>query len=258
MALYVNESGPATAPTIVFLHGGGISGWMWQPQVEQLSDYHCLIPDLPEHGQSVDEKPYAMKDTVVRVMELIRARAHGGHAHVVGLSLGAQTTVGLLATAPEVVDHAILSGTLVRPLPGLSLVNTSVKMYMPFKDIDFLIRANLQSQGIPKQYFPQFKEDTRVLTADGMARVFTENMRFSLPTGLDHANMPTLVLVGQKEYGVMRQSARDLIKALPNAKGFIALGVGHAWNLQAPDLFTRTVRTWITDQPLPQELLALK
>ncbi len=258
MALYVNESGPATAPTIVFLHGGGTSGWMWQPQVKQLSDYHCLIPDLPEHGRSVDEKPYAMKDTVARVIELIHMRAHGGHVHVVGLSLGGQTAAALLATAPEVVDHAVLSGTLVRPLPGVSLINATVKMYMPFKDIDFLIRANLQSQGIPNQYFLQFKEDTRVLTADGMARVFTENMRFSLPTGLNHANVPTLVLVGQKEYGVMHQSARDLVRALPNAKGFIAPGVGHAWNLQAPDLFTRTVRAWITDQPLPQELLPLQ
>lgn len=49
--LSVCECGPATAPTICFLHAGGVSGWMWQPQVEVLQDtYHCLIPDLPEHG----------------------------------------------------------------------------------------------------------------------------------------------------------------------------------------------------------------
>jgi hypothetical protein len=56
----------------------------------------------------------------------------------------------------------------------------------------------------------------------------------------------------------MHQSARDLVTALPNAKAFLAPKLGHIWNLQAPELFTSTVRAWITDQPLPQELLALK
>jgi cyclopropane fatty-acyl-phospholipid synthase-like methyltransferase len=32
-SLYVSETGPAEAPTLVFLHGGGGSGWMWTPQV---------------------------------------------------------------------------------------------------------------------------------------------------------------------------------------------------------------------------------
>jgi hypothetical protein len=27
MALYIHETGPATAPTIIFLHGGGGAGW---------------------------------------------------------------------------------------------------------------------------------------------------------------------------------------------------------------------------------------
>ena len=48
MALYIQETGSVTTPTIVFLHGGGGAGWMWQPQIDQLSDFHCLVPDLPE------------------------------------------------------------------------------------------------------------------------------------------------------------------------------------------------------------------
>ena len=51
MSLFVREAGPLDAPCIVFLHGLGISSVMWQPQIERLShEYHCLAPDLPEHG----------------------------------------------------------------------------------------------------------------------------------------------------------------------------------------------------------------
>jgi pimeloyl-ACP methyl ester carboxylesterase len=55
MPLYLREAGPADAPALVFLHGLWLSSAMWQPQIERLShDYHCLAPDLPEHGQSTD------------------------------------------------------------------------------------------------------------------------------------------------------------------------------------------------------------
>src|SRR5512137_1325517 len=104
MTLYVNESGPASAPTLVFLHGGGGGGWMWQPQQEAFFDYHCLTPDLPEHGRSADVKPFAIADSAARIAELIRTRAHNGRAHVIGFSEGAQITVALLGFAPEVVD----------------------------------------------------------------------------------------------------------------------------------------------------------
>src|SRR5579863_3294566 len=108
--LSVRECGPATTPTICFLHGGGVSGWMWRPQVESLQDtYHCLIPDMPEHGQSATIRPFTIADTAHRIAALICERAHGGRAHVIGLSEGAQVAVQILGSSPEVVDHAIIS-----------------------------------------------------------------------------------------------------------------------------------------------------
>ncbi len=121
--LSVRECGPTTAPTICFLHGGGVSGWMWCPQVEALQDtYHCLIPDMPEHGLSAAIRPFTIADTARRMAEFIRERAHGRRAHVIGLSEGAQVVVQLLGSAAEVVDHAIISSALVHPLPGVGLL----------------------------------------------------------------------------------------------------------------------------------------
>src|ERR1700676_5643973 len=89
--LHVHECGPNSAPTICFLHGGGVSSWMWTPQVEALQDtYHCLLPDLPEHGLSASVRPFTIADAARRVAELIRELAHGGRAHVIGISEGAQ------------------------------------------------------------------------------------------------------------------------------------------------------------------------
>ena len=122
MALYLQETGSVTAPTIVFLHGGGGAGWMWQPQVEQLSDFHCLVPDLPEQGQSSAEKPFSISGSAGLIADLIRTHAHDGRAFVVGLSEGAQITVALLSQTPELVERAIVSSALVRSMPGARLL----------------------------------------------------------------------------------------------------------------------------------------
>jgi len=272
MSIFIQESGPLRAPTIVFLHGGGGEGWMWQPQVEALSDYHCLVPDLPEQGQSVDEKPFTIQGSAERIAELIRTRAHDGKARVVGLSEGAQITVALLALAPELVERAVVSSALVRPIPGASLMTPqlialSYRWTMPpFKNIEWWVRLNMKyAAGVPDKYYPQFRQTFRELTESGFTNLMVENQRFRLPQGLERVNVPTLVVVGKREYAAMRQSAHDLANAMPSAQAFevnhtrkMSLAEEHNWNLSTPDLFTQTIRSWINDQPLPSALQPLQ
>jgi pimeloyl-ACP methyl ester carboxylesterase len=125
--LALREYGPVTAPSICFLHAGGVSGWMWQPQVEAMqAAYHCLIPDLPEHGLSAAVGPFTIADSARRIADLIRERAHRGCAAVVGLSEGAQITVQLLSVASDVVQRAIVSSAAVRPIRGAGLLGPRV------------------------------------------------------------------------------------------------------------------------------------
>ena len=268
MALYVEETGPASAPTIIFLHGGGGAGWMWQPQVEQLDEYHCLVPDLPEQGRSVNEKPFRIQDSASQISELIRTRAHHGKAHVVGLSEGAQVAVALLASAPELVDHAVLSSALVRPLPGgkmmtPGLIGLTYRLSVtPFKNTEWWIRLNMKyAAGVPDKYYPQFSRSFKELSESGFTNLMIENQRFRLPQGLEQVKAPTLIVVGKKEYPAMHQSARDLAAVIPAAQAYqvvhdgkMSLAEEHNWNMTAPELFTQTVRAWLSGQVLPKQL----
>ncbi len=269
--LFVAESGNPQAETIVFLHGGGGGAWMWQPQMEQLTEYHCLAPDLPEHGQSAEVKPFTIAGCAAMIAELIRARGLGGRAHLVGLSEGAQVVLALLASAPEVVDRAIVSSALVRPIPGAGLmtagmVRASARLFIdPFKEVDWWIRVNMKySAGVPDSYYPQFRETFRSLTADGFTNVMMENQRFRLPAGLEKVQVPTLVVAGKGEYAAMRQSVSDVARALPRGRGFLvahaqrmSLAEQHNWSMTTPELFTAMVRAWLMDQPLPKALVAV-
>jgi pimeloyl-ACP methyl ester carboxylesterase len=269
--LYTLTAGNPSAPTIVFLHGGGGAGWMWQPQVEALkNDYHLLVPDLPEHGRSADIKPFTIADSVTYVAELIRTQARGGKAHVVGLSEGAQITVALLAAAPELVDHTVISSALVREMFGMGWFSvgfwaTMYRSIEPLNKYEWWMRLNMRFYGIPDRFLPEMRETYRTLTADAFANVIVENQRFRLPAGLKRVTAPTLVVGGRKEYKIMHQSIQDVAAAIPGAQAYLVhhtkrmpLNEEHNWNLSAPELFTRTVRAWIEGRPLPSELQELK
>jgi pimeloyl-ACP methyl ester carboxylesterase len=106
--------------------------------------------------------------------------------------------------------------------------------------------------------FEPYFEDTRQTDGTTLARILRLNMTFRLPDNLKNAGAPSLVIVGQQEYGLMKGSAGDVVKALPNAQGYIVKGVGHTFSIQKPELYASLIMDWIGDRPLPEsELLKL-
>lgn len=166
------------------------------------------------------------------------------------------------------MDHAIVSSALLRPIPGGGLLTPGLIALAfrwsvpPFKNNEWWIHLNMKySAGVPEKYYPQFRQTFREMTESGFTNVMIENQRFRLPQGLDRVKVPTLITVGKHEYKVMRQSALDLAAAISGAQAYevvhprkMSLAEEHNWNLTAPDLFTQTVRAWITGQQLPAAL----
>jgi len=270
MRLHFVEHGQDNDATVVLLHGGGGAGWMWRPQVEALSGaYHLLVPDLPEQGRSTEAGSFTMEHAAAMVADLIRESAHGAKAHVVGLSAGAQVGVQLLADAPEVVDTAVLSSPLTRPIPGGSLVTPGVLRWSyrlsmaPLRDVDWWIRLNMRSAaGVPDAYFGDFRESFRTLSESGFVDLMVANNTFRLPEGLGSAAARTLVVCGEREYPAMRESVIEVARALPDADARfvrherkLTLAQEHNWNLTAPELFTATVSAWIEGGDVPAELV---
>ena len=222
-----------------------------------------LLPDLPGHGGSASLMPFTIADAAARVARLIKSRAAGGVAHVVGLSEGAQVAVALLASEPDVIDHAIVSSALIHPVPHVGTMSPAVwrrtyRLVQPLNRFPWWIRLNMRSNGIPQSYFPQMLDAYATLTPDAFADIMTENQAFRLPAGLAVSASETLVIAGAGEYRVMRDSAREIASALPHGHAYLVrhprgtpLAEQHNWNMTAPGLFTRTVAAWLRDAPLP-------
>lgn len=254
MALYLREVGPPDAPGLVFLHGLWVSSAMWLPQMERLcTEYHCLAPDLPEHGQSTEIGLLTLSNTSLLVANLIREHIPAGRAHIVGLSLGGLVALGVLRDVPEVIDHLMVSGCGTQSGLG-PVIRAASRLGSPLLHVlkpAPLIRLGLRLSGVPQSSLQILQADLRRLQPEAIIHFAQEFVTMTLPQGV---KTPTLVTVGQKEDVLMKRAAQKLGRQL-GAQAAVVPDLGHAWNLQAPDLFTQTLRCFLTDQPLPQTLV---
>lgn len=258
MNLHIKETGKENPETILFLHEDNMAGWMWDEQVKAFQDYHCIVPDLPEHGGSHDSVPFTIEDAARMIIDIIRNKAHNDKAHLVGISMGAQVILQILSTTPEVVDHALISGALVNTSPHnetfLKLLDYLIKKYIPVKNDNLSIGSYIRSYNIPKGLSKKFKESTYVIQPDSAERIIREKILFEMPSNLENVEVPVLIIAGEKEYKVIKESLWDLVNIFTNSKAYFAPGVGHMWNIENPELFNRVLRSWIQDEELTTEL----
>jgi len=254
--LHVDESGPRDAETIVFLHGGNVSGWMWGPQRDELTDFHHLVPDMPGFGLSNQVPWRSMAETADRIAAVIRERAHDGRAHVVGLSLGGLVGALLVARHPSAVRSAVLSGA---PLRGLGPFMAWLPR-VPLKLWHTAAYWATMGRGyhLDPEALKSFVEGGVGINPRSARRMVEQTNAGMLGEidGFDGNPVRILGLAGGAESRTVTGALRYFLRA-PNAVVRLAPGMHHVWNVENPELFTETVRAWIVEGRAHEELEAV-
>jgi pimeloyl-ACP methyl ester carboxylesterase len=253
MELFVRESGPVGAPAVVFLHGGEHSGRSWQPVVERMPQYRCLVPDLPQHGQSPREGRFEIGGAAAAVAEFIRSRVGAGPVHLVGYSLGAQVGVQLMATEPKLVDRAVLCSPIMDAMPLVRLTAPLLGLVARVSRFVTIQRGGRQVK-ISAAEVEDGREQVLLMTGRQVAPIVVASASFTLPEGLDQSHSPALFLTGAEEIPLIRRSAATLAQRMPNGVEGAAIGMRHDWPVRYPDLLARTIDAWLSRTAMPPEI----
>jgi pimeloyl-ACP methyl ester carboxylesterase len=249
VTLHVEVSGPADAPAIVFLHGIGASGWMWWQQVPAFPDHLRLTVDLPGHGRSRGTPWTSLEDTAELVADVIGARSATGRAHLVGLSLGGHVALAVLEHRPDVVDRAVISGVTAEPWPNRALLGPQAWLMAASLRSRRLLAGRARALGLPGPVQAAFVDNALAMSSPTYRRIVAEVAGCTLAAGLGAVEVPTLVVAGGRESDAIRRAVERIPAVMPVADGRIVPGVGHGWNVEAPDLFNATVRAWLEEPP---------
>lgn len=252
MSLHYRDNGAESDNFMLFLHGGGVSGWMWEQQLKHFTQYDCAAVDLPGHGLSPLGDAFTIKDSAAQVIQFIEEKAQGKKVIVIGFSLGAQVLIQMLSMKPELIRYAMINSALVRPIRSAQRwIRPSVLMTYPLIRYRWFSRLQAKALYIRDDMLEKYYEDSCSMKPDTLIQVLEENMAFTIPENFGKASCPILVTVGEKEKSMMLESAKDITEANKHCIGVILPAVGHGISLANPKLFHRLVEDWLEGESFP-------
>ncbi|MDW7657476.1 MAG: alpha/beta hydrolase [Bacillota bacterium] len=250
MSLKFTEMGDRSTPAIVLVHGGGLSGWMWQKQWEALSDYHLLIPDLPGHGRLYESPCVTVEEGAGLIADLIRQQTREGKAHVVGHSLGGMILAHLLGTQPDLINRAVIASAMFRPqrLSGLLYSRSMIKKSLQSMQQESGREKRLTFMAFPNDFYrDNYIREAKTHTVELFEGIYGQlKAHTTLPRGLEKVETPTLVIAGEKEVKPIIQTVQDLTRALPNAAGCFVKNGKHTFPWENSTVFNTAIRSWLT------------
>ena len=208
MGLHVSEEGNPASPILVFLHGGGVSSWMWKRQVTYFKEkYFVLTIDLPSHGSSRDVPFQTINKAATEIINIIERYRNGEPITLVGFSLGAQVAVEMLSLNAEVVDRAVIISALTEPMKYSSLLLLpTLKLSLPLVKNRAFSKIQAKYAYIEPEDMDIYYEETVQMRTEAFIAFMKENMAYRLPVGFTHSRADMLVLVGSMEKDIMKQS----------------------------------------------------
>lgn len=233
---------------ILFLHGGGLTGRQWTGAKALLAHAEVLAPDLPGHGARTAQ-PLTLDGAVAVALGALA----GQTAHVVGHSLGGTVARTLAARHPELVTSLLLSGSIGPFTLGQArMMRWAAHVPVPPR---LTLALSLRQFRVPPSERLWVQDALRAALAPAWQDALIDTM-VSAPAPVP-LPVRTLLLVGQQETWAARVGVRRLSQDMGRVTALCVPGVGHVWNWEKPELFMRTVRAWVEEQALPDELTPL-
>lgn len=273
--LAFEEQNPFAPETVVLLHILFSCGLEWKPVLPKLPSYHLLIPDLPCHSGSRDvcsREDFSFELCADHIAELIRARAHDGRAHLVGISSGGFVAMEILRRHPDLVAgrSALVSGAWPYTGPRRAVASYPRLTYTALWSILhspgylFFKASGLSGDYHNDELLTEIKRNgsSRLARAastlawdEGRVReVARAGVRICFVAGdkglesPDEARQCALHVRSEREGGELEQF---------ETRAFVVRDAIHAWNLQHPSLFAKGIESWIERRPMPTEFESL-
>ena len=235
---------------IVMLHGFTLDHRMWLDDAAYFSQwYRVILPDFKGHGLSdAPESGYSRAHRVEDMIGLLGSLAID-KAHVVGLSMGGTTALGMALKYPG-------------RLASMTLVSTSAAGFDPgpkIRKIDEIARSQGLESAKEKwiksslRYFGSDKSHIRDLLETMMTEhsgaVWADPMRRKYPRESDlervHGiRLPTLILAGELDRPFV-PLARELHKRIPGSRLSIYDNTGHMLNLETFNKFRGDLKVFL-------------
>jgi len=250
--LHSEISGPQGAPVLLLLNSFGATGGMWQPQLELLqAHYRTITYDARGHGRSpTPPTPYSFADLVADAVGVLDH--HGVEkAHVMGLSMGGMTALGLGIHAPDRVEKIICCAARADAPPPFVQNWVDRLAVLDADGVEGVWNGTVDKwlSDDTRQTHPAREQALR----DGFLSTSVEGYRGGAAAlqGLDYLKdlgkitCPTLFIAGENDVAASPDTMRAMAAACPGSEFTQVAGARHVLNFDRPDGFYLSIAAFL-------------
>ena len=223
-------------PHVMLIHGWGVTGDYWRPQLSLSDHFYLVIPDLRGYGRSDAKPPYTISRMAVDLIDLARRE---DVPFIVGHSMGGAVAQQMAANFPEFFRGVVLASTFARfgaPFSAkfferaLPLINRiDLRAFARF--------ASNMSYKVDKRtklFFYRFYEKCRKdVLLENAKDILEYDGTWSLPS----IDAPVLIIHGDHDPVVSTKQAEYIADHIEDAHVVFVADAGHEVNFNDPDLF---------------------
>ena len=223
------ETANNTLPTIILLHGGGLSNWSLSGVVELFqSDYHVITPIIDGHGENSNVDFISIEDSAVKLLEYIQKHHNGKVFAIGGLSLGAQIVTEVLSQKEDIAQYAILESALVLPMKiPASLISFIFNISYSWIKKKWFSKLQAKTLFISENMFEQYYADTIKMSKQSLINIMLSNTAYNLNENIEKTKATVLIIIGSKEVSAIKKSAAILKSKIPNSEVYCSQKMGH-------------------------------
>lgn len=227
--LIFKQFGNSKLPVIILLHGGGLSWWSWEKEIELLQNKFCIVtPIIDGHGEDYDTTFISIEDSANNVINYIKTHHSGKVFAICGLSIGAQIVVEILSKENDITANAVIESALVCPMKFTTALTVPIyNVFYPLIKKRWYAKLQAKTLNVPDELFENYFQDSSPMTKETLINITKSNGLYSLSPSIQNTNANILILVGEKEISIMKKSAKLLHSTLYNSSLTILPKSGH-------------------------------
>jgi len=223
------ETGDMKLPTIILLHGGGLSDWSWDKAAGELkSAYHVVTPIIDGHGEDGETEFISIEDSAEKLITYIDAKLGGKVFAIGGLSIGAQIAAEVLSVREDIAEFAILESALVYPIKGTTtLTIPTYKLFYGLIKQRWFSKMQAKSLCVSENDFERYYQDSQRMSKQTLINMTLSNGNYGLKDSIASTRAKVLIIVGSKEIQIMKKSAELLHSKIKRSALYVSQGMKH-------------------------------
>ena len=249
-----NDSGPAEAKAIIFIHGFPLNKSMWDKQAAALKDnYRVIAYDVRGHGRSDagvgDFLIELFVNDLIRLMDTLKL----DKAVLCGLSMGGYIALDAIEKYPERFEALVLSDTqCLADTPEVKAKRLKTIEHIKEIGVESYAEESLKNLFAPGSFITNEEEIAAVkemIVNTSKQSLFSTLLalaeRKETCSKLQDINIPVLIMVGMEDKITPPASARMIQEKIQHSALHIIEHAGHLANMENPQEFNHHLKMFL-------------